>query len=522
MRNYATIKTRSQRVRLSISIAMLLLAPFTVVGQELGEPFTGSEILSETVQIDHTGRRACALREAGDVFCWDRSNSAFFGPFEGPFSTDIAGFSELNAALNNDIASITLDDRHLCGIGRVSGVACVSESPGVIDVFSAVTNPPEPDASYLSITDIASFSSNVCGIQTDNRLVCWGSGGINSIVDIPPEAAFLRQLDLRFPRACGIDLNNAVVCWGQASFLSTGADLQFGNVDIATIGPAKQISMGSFGACIIDINDSLECFGRMTNFTAIFSDLSFSNIDVDISLTNPGLCYTTTSGEKDCKFLVLSEGITTPESLESLESLDSLESLLPPDIDVRLISDRGTICYVTIDEVMECTLSNEDLPDQNQFPTAPRNLSVDFFSETEAELTWARPSESRLSDEFASGYEIFRDGVLIERLPVVTSFFDNNTNPAASYEVRATRALIAGASSFTSFLNADDSDTEDPGMPVEPSPPTTPTAPTAPVDDAGSLGLTGTVYSSTALELFYNQSPAGSSAIRYNLSLIHI
>jgi len=105
---------------------------------------------------------------------------------------------------------------------------------------------------------------------------------------------------------------------------------------------------------------------------------------------------------------------------------------------------------------MECTLSNEDLPDQNQFPTAPRNLSVDFFSETEAELTWARPSESRLSDEFASGYEIFRDGVLIERLPVVTSFFDNNTNPAANYEVRATRALIAGASSFTSFLDAHD------------------------------------------------------------------
>jgi len=258
----------------------------------------------------------------------------------------------------------------------------------------------------------------------------------------------------------------------------------------------------------------------MTNFTGIFSDLSFSNIEVDdISLTNPGICYTTTSGEKDCKILVLSEGITT---LESLESLDSLESILPPDIDVRLISENGTICYVTIDEVMECTLSNEDLPDQNQFPTAPRNLSVDFFSETEAELTWARPSESRLSDEFASGYEIFRDGVLIERLPVVTSFFDNNTNPAANYEVRATRALIAGASSFTSFLDADGSDTEGPGMPVEPEPtppttPTAPTAPTTPVDDAGSLGLTGTVYSSTALELFYNQSRAGSSALRYNI-----
>jgi len=157
---------------------------------------------------------------------------------------------------------------------------------------------------------------------------------------------------------------------------------------------------------------------------------------------------------------------------------------------------------------MECLFPNGD--PINQFPTAPENLSVDIFSDTVGELTWTRPSESRFSDDFATGYEIFRNGVFIERLPVVNSFFDTDTSPNASYEVRATRGLIAGASSF---VNADGSDGS--GPLAEPTEPTEPTEPAPPVDGSSEIGLTGVVYSSTALELFYNQS--ANSEVRYNI-----
>jgi len=143
--------------------------------------------------------------------------------------------------------------------------------------------------------------------------------------------------------------------------------------------------------------------------------------------------------------------------------------------------------------ILACVVSG-DFPDQNQFPTAPQNLSVNFHSDTQAELTWTRPTEDRLANDFASGYEIFRDGVFIARLPVVTSYFDADANPNASYEVRATRGLIAGTSSFVNTS----------GNEVGP-------------EIGPEIGLTGTVYSSTALELFYSNTEAGSSAVTYNI-----
>ncbi len=497
MKFHQTNNTSSTRLPLAAVVAMLLL-PITVFGQELGEPLIGPEILSETVQIEHSGNAACALRNTGDVFCWERRVTSVT-TFDN-FFPDIAGFSKLNEALDNDIASITLDSIHLCGIGRVSGVACVaSERPRII-AFTEIQSPPEPDASYLSISDLTTTDSPVvCAIQTDHRVVCWGAPGSNSdpVLDVPPEAAFLQQIDLLSFRACGIDLNNAVLCWGRPTLLSDGVDRLFGDVDIATIGQAKQISMGRLGACIIDIDDRLECFGRINSYTDILSDQSFSSIELD----DTHLCFETVSGEKDCLSLSFSEDST------------SAESLFPPGIDARLFSPSTTVCYVTTDEVMNCTLSG--VPDQNQFPTAPQNLTVDLFSETQGELMWARPNQDRFSDEFATGYEIFRDGVFIDRLPVVTSYFDSSTNPNASYEVRATRGLIAGTSSFVNVDGSIDS-----LIPTEPSPSTpvpAPTTPTIPGDGSGEIGLTGTVYSSTALELFYNNVQVGSSTLTFNI-----
>lgn len=414
--------------------------PMTVSGQELGQPLPGAEILPETVQIEHTAYAACALRDAGDVFCWERGLT-LADTFEDSFP-DIAGFSKLNEALNGDIASITLDEIHLCGIGRVSGVACVaSDRPRTI-AFAELQSPPEPEAGYLSISELGTGTrAVVCAIQTDNRVVCWGARGGNTdpVLDVPPEAAFLRQVDVGSFRACGIDLNDAVVCWGRPSLLSNGDDRLFGDVDVTTIGPARQISMGSSGACVVGTEGRLECFGRIRGYTDILSDRSFSSIELD----DTDLCFETVGGEKDCLSLSFSEDGA------------SAEPLFPSDVNVRLVSLRNSPCYVTTDEVMKCVVDGESSV-QDQFPTAPRDLSADLFSDTRAELTWARPDEDRLSDAFATGYEIFRDGVLIARLPVVTSYVDGGANPDAGYEVRATRGLVAGASSFVGVDGSDD------------------------------------------------------------------
>ena len=484
-----TSNTAKLKMRFA-TITTILIVPLSVFGQELGEPLIGPEILSETVQIEHNSFANCALQNTGSVFCWGKGRG--FSNTPEIFISDVAGSWTLNAALNNDIASITLDSVHLCGIGRESGIACVAAVGRSFSANGSVQFPPEPDASYLSISDLGPLNSgSVCAIQADNRVVCWGStlGGSDNVGNIPPEAAFLKQVDVESSRACGIDLNSSVVCWGRPR-LNAGVDAHFGDVDLAMLGPVKQISLGRSGACLIDMNDRLECFGEINSFTDIFSDVTLSSIEVGgtFSFNNANiLCYETTSGEKNCQTLTFSVDGTSSDSVFSA------------DADTRLISLRNGVCYVTRDDMMKCSVSGDSL-DQNQFPTAPQSLSFDLYSDTQGELTWTRPSVDISTDDFALGYEIFRDGVLIDRLPVVTSYFDSNTNPNASYEVRATRGLIAGTSAF---VNADGSD--GPGLPIEPAPPTEHTNPTTP--GIGEIELAGAVYSSSAIELFWNRTP---------------
>ena len=140
-------------MRLTTIIAIFLM-PLAVKGQELGEPLIGPEIVAQTVQIERSDDVNCVLQDTGSVFCWDRRLFLTFS-FED-FSPDVGGFSELNAVLNNDIARITLNNVLLCGIGRESGIACVNtRNPS--SVLSLVRTPPEPDASYLSISNLNPF-----------------------------------------------------------------------------------------------------------------------------------------------------------------------------------------------------------------------------------------------------------------------------------------------------------------------------------------------------------------------------
>jgi len=251
------------------------------------------------------------------------------------------------------------------------------------------------------------------------------------------------------------------------------------------------------------MNDRLECFGEISSFTDIFAEVPLSSIEIGgLTTSNANvLCYETTSGEKDCQALTFSEDSS------------SSESILSPDADVRLLSLSDGVCYVTTGEVMICSESGGVI-DQNQFPTAPQNLAVNFFSDTQGELSWARPAEDLFANDFATGYEIFRDGVFIDRLTVVTSYFDSNTNPAAGYEVRATRGLIAGTSAF---VNGGGSGLPLPLVPSSPTLPTEPTSPTTSGDGFSEIELTGAVYSSSALELFYNSTQGANSALRYNI-----
>lgn len=488
MSNHPIKQRFTKHITVAASVLALLI-PATIVAQEVTTADTlerrvGDEILQEAVDLEVNSSTACILKEAGDVFCWKND---FIGQINISTPPNQAGYETTNIALDNDISEITLGIDTLCAIGQSSGVACTYFGSARFDVNPGLDNPPEPDASYLSISSISVDQRTICGIQTDNRVVCWGESA--AITNVPAEAAYLKQVSVQLGRACGIDLNDNLVCWGD-----TAADPQFkylfGTVDPSTIDNVKEIALSPYGACVINANDELDCFHEMSDYADVYAGQTFKNIDIDSSF-GPKICYDAADATRQCERVFF----YTHET--------SIESQIPEDAQARLISSPGRVCYIEADNSeMNCLKSTTAI--QNQFPSAPENLTVEVYSDNAAELFWTRPLNNSTTDEYTTGYEVYRDGNFIQRLRISSSFFDSNSNPGASYELRPTRGAIAGTSSFVSV----DGIIPAPVIPTSPPPPVEP-------ELSNAIRLTGLVYSSSAIELFWNQN--ADENIRFNI-----
>lgn len=126
-------------------------------------------------------------------------------------------------------------------------------------------------------------------------------------------------------------------------------------------------------------------------------------------------------------------------------------------------------------------------------PAAPQNLRVTRYSAKDAEVFWDRASEPGIR------YEVFRDGVL-QRTGFGISFFDTTLQPGASarYEVIA----IAPNGSRSMAATVDLSGEGNPPNGQIPSP----------------EGITATVYSDSAAELFWNRAPIEAGVITTEVS----
>lgn len=391
------------------------------------QPLPGPRIIEEIVDLEHNIQSTCVLKENGQAFCW---NNTLSGTDNMTVAPNEAGYKTLNTALNNDIEEISLSNMQLCGIGKTSGVACVYFGDAQPDVNPRLDNPPEPDAAYIAMTSISQSDSSICAIQNDNRTVCWGShDGINQI---PPEAQYLKQVDTFADLACGIDLTDNVACWGAGT-----SSQQLDDINPASFGKAKQISLGESSVCIIDSNEKLICLGEMSEYTDAFSYRSFSSIDIQARAHNkPLLCYQYINGSRGCRYTSLYMG-----------SIGN-GSAIPNFGELKLISWAEKSCVITTENKMICVPSF--YTPINQFPTAPENLQIFRNATQYIEIIWDKASELNTDDDYATGYEIYRNDVLLGTTGLVSKYFVENISGAVNIEVRPVRGAIAGYSSFVS------------------------------------------------------------------------
>ncbi len=160
-----------------------------------------------------------------------------------------------------------------------------------------------------------------------------------------------------------------------------------------------------------------------------------------------------------------------------------------PDADMGDVLSSGTLHRSNLTRLSQAAPGDPSSPSRpvsDPLPAAPANLTAQVYSASTAELFWDRAS----AGSGITSHEIHRDGVQIGRSTGI-SYLDNSRESELNhvYEVIAINrdGLRSSASSVTTAaFHSGGSDDET-------------SQPTA----ANSLPLTGQVYSSTAVELFW-------------------
>ena len=121
--------------------------------------------------------------------------------------------------------------------------------------------------------------AHTCGIQLDDRLLCWGQNqngatGQNTftgLVIIPTEISgggLWKSVSAGMSHTCAIKSDDTLWCWGNNGFGQIGDNTTTG-VAIPTAvsggGTWKQVSVTHFHSCAIKTDDSVWCWGTNTN-----------------------------------------------------------------------------------------------------------------------------------------------------------------------------------------------------------------------------------------------------------------
>jgi hypothetical protein len=120
---------------------------------------------------------------------------------------------------------------------------------------------------------VSDGGGNVCGIQTDGSLWCWGLSGTGQLGDgtnNPSDTAehigtaTWKYVTGPSGHTCGIQSNDSLWCWGYDAFGQVGDGTTGGNrLSPVHIGAAswKSIATGDHHTCGIQSDDSLWCWG---------------------------------------------------------------------------------------------------------------------------------------------------------------------------------------------------------------------------------------------------------------------
>lgn len=436
----------------------------------------------------------CGITIDNTVRCWGDN---FFSQQQVPATT--ASFIQLDAGRD-----------HTCAVDSNDTLWCW----GLDD-----SNQATPPDDGLGFIQVAAGSVSSCGIRTDRLVDCWGSD--ESVRQVPADLGFIIDIDVGRQSACGLSIDGSVQCWGVRAGILAG-------------GPYTSIAVTVSSVCGLQANGKIVCNfndqGLQSEFfDTVSEDRSFTAIESGLA----GTCGLLNDGDLLC----WGTQLTLTESVDSFPPPYDLQTFQYSDTRIELMWHASGSSYAVgfniyrngellaftenetsfIDNTLvpgieysyriaqilfdgrQSELSEPTDAGASILPAVGLDLSAKLYSSSALELFWST-SPSVTIDSTEIEFTVERNGVVVYTGDG-RSYFDEGLLPKTRY--RYTIAVSNSAQMSAAATLA---------LVTLPSSRITSSRPTAP------NGLTVEVYSSSALELFWDRSEAFTAIEVYEVS----
>ncbi len=253
--------------------------------------------MATTVGTHHT----CAIGEDHFLWCWGRATLGQLGYLSNksqnvPFKHTSRKYELVRAGTHWSCAKSTANEVYCFGqnvdgnlgtgdfVGRTSIETKVKGLPQDVQIVDlGLARPFNMFVTQIKLGFTNDTPNHACALLANGEVWCWGNNKLGqlgqpaSVITNPvatkvPNLGPAKSLGVGAGHNCAsMKADDSVWCWGdnhaaQLGELAGTAETSHAPVKVSATLRAKKLIAGGAFNCVIDMNDTLKCWGRNTNF----------------------------------------------------------------------------------------------------------------------------------------------------------------------------------------------------------------------------------------------------------------